>query len=229
MIPTVRTPAILYPSSDGRRMAENTVQAEWIVTIFGNLQLLFAQRADVFVAMDNLWYPVEGNPKRRAAPDVYVAFGRPKGHRGSYKQWEEGGVPLTVVFEILSPGNRHKELIRKFRFYETYGVEEYYVIDPDHRTFEAWHRKGDRFHEVRVNGGLISPRMGIRFDWKPGTDVTISHPDGKPFQSVLEIASARQQAEQRLEASEQQLAESKQRAETLAAKLRELGLDPDAI
>lgn len=221
MIP-VRTPAILYPSSDGRRMAENSVQFEWIQTIFANLCLLFQNRPDVFVAGDNLWYPVEGKPKRRAAPDVYVAFGRPKGHRGSYKQWEEGGIPLTVVFEILSPGNRHKELIRKFRFYETYGVEEYYVIDPDHRTFEAWHRKGDRFHEVRINGGLISPRMGIRFDWKPGTDVAISHPDGKPFQSVLEIASARQQAEQQLAASEL-------RAEALAAKLRELGLDPDAI
>lgn len=215
MPPTVGTSTIHYPDSDGRRMAENTVQFEWIQTIFANLCLLFQNRPDVFVAADNLWYPVQGKPKRRAAPDVYVAFGRPKGRRGSYKQWLEGGVPLTVAFEVLSPGNRLRELIRKFRFYDRYGVEEYYVIDPDNHTFEAWHRTADRLRAVKVNGGLVSPRMGIRFDWKSGTDVTITHPDGKPFQSVLEISAARQAAEER--------------AAVLAAKLRELGIDPDAV
>ena len=60
-----------------------------------------------------------------------VAFGRPKGYRGSYKQWEEDGIAPQVVFEILSPGNRRDEMVRKFAFYERYGVEEYYIYDPD--------------------------------------------------------------------------------------------------
>ena len=34
-----------------------------------------------------------------------VVFGRPKGRRGSYRQWEEDNIPPQVVFEILSPGN----------------------------------------------------------------------------------------------------------------------------
>ena len=208
-------PAIYYPDSDGRRMAENTLQAEWILTVFGNLDTLFARQADVFVAMDNLWYPVEGKPKRRAAPDVYVVFGRPKGRRGSYKQWEECNVPLTVAFEVLSPGNRHKEMLRKFRFYERYGVEEYYVIDPDRHTFDAYHRSGDRFRGVKINGGLVSPRLGVRFAWRPEADVTITHPDGAPFLSFRELAATRQQAEER--------------AAALAAKLRALGVDPDAV
>lgn len=228
--------AIHYPDSDGRRMAENTLQAEWILTIFGNLDILFAGRPDVFVAMDNLWYPVEGKPKRRAAPDVYVAFGRPKGRRGSYKQWEEGGVPLTVVFEVLSPGNRHKELIRKFRFYERYGVEEYYVIDPDRHTFEAWHRGEHRLLGRRVNGGLVSPRLGVRFAWRKDTDLIITHSDGKPFLSFVELGAARQQAEQELAATRTELTATRSeltaaedRAAALAAKLRELGIDPDAV
>jgi Uma2 family endonuclease len=29
------------------------------------------------------------------------------------------------------PNNTLAEMIRKFRFYERYGVEEYYVYDPD--------------------------------------------------------------------------------------------------
>src|SRR5262249_50347025 len=120
-----------YPDSDGKPMADNTKQARWIVVLFGNLAALFRARDDVVVACDLFWYPVEGSPEVRVAPDVLVVFGRPKGDRGSYKQWEEGGVPLTVVFEILSPGNTWTEMDDKYAFYEEHGVEEYYVYDPD--------------------------------------------------------------------------------------------------
>lgn len=75
-----------YPDSDGRRMADNTQQYRWIVKVQGNL---------------DVWY--RGDPKKRRAPDVYVAFGRPKGDRGSYQVWNEGGVFPQVVFEVLSP------------------------------------------------------------------------------------------------------------------------------
>src|SRR6516164_4681448 len=105
-IPKPPRPAIVYPDSDGEPMADNTLKYERIVTIKGNLDILYLDRADVFVAGDMLWYPVEGDPTTRMAPDVMVAFGRPKGYRGSYRQWEEGGIAPQVVFEILSPGNR---------------------------------------------------------------------------------------------------------------------------
>ncbi len=39
------------------------------------------------------------------APDVMVVFGRPKGRRGSYKQWQEDNIAPQVVFAILSPSN----------------------------------------------------------------------------------------------------------------------------
>ena len=109
-----------YPDSDGKPIAENTWQFEWIATIKQGLEAQYRDDPDVFVAGDLLWYPVEGKPKIRMAPDVLVAFGRPKGQRGSYKQWEEGGIPPQVVFEILSPGNRFREMLRKFRFYQRY-------------------------------------------------------------------------------------------------------------
>src|SRR4029077_2493270 len=130
-IPSPQRIGIIYPDSDGQPMADNTLQFRWIVTIQGGLDALFASNPDVFVAGDLLWYPVEGEPAIRQAPDVLVAFGRPRGDRGSYRQWEEGGIAPQVVFEILSPGNRHGELIRKFNFYQRHGVEEYYVYDPD--------------------------------------------------------------------------------------------------
>ena len=78
-----------------------------------------------------MWYPVEGNNRRRLAPDAMVAFGRPKGYRTSYIQHElERGIAPQVVFEILSPGNRKRVMDFKRKVYEQYGIEEYYVFDP---------------------------------------------------------------------------------------------------
>ncbi|MBA2748284.1 MAG: hypothetical protein H0U45_05995, partial [Tatlockia sp.] len=51
---------IIYPDSDGQPMADNTKQFELIVLIKKNLDLLFANDANVFVAGDLLWYPTEG-------------------------------------------------------------------------------------------------------------------------------------------------------------------------
>src|SRR5437763_15979435 len=96
---------IFYPESDGLPTADNSKQFRWIFVLFGNLAALFRLRADVLVGGNQFWYPVEGEPDVVQAPDVYVVFGRPKGDRSSYQQWLEGGVPMTVVFEVLSPGN----------------------------------------------------------------------------------------------------------------------------
>ncbi len=58
-------------------MSDNTKQFRWIITIKENLELLFAEEPQVFVAGDLLWYPVEGNNKIRLAPDAMVVFDRP--------------------------------------------------------------------------------------------------------------------------------------------------------
>src|SRR5580658_2972978 len=105
---------VVYPDSDGQPMAENTLQFEWIVTIKGGLDTRFTDDDNVFIAGDLLWYPVEGHPEIRQAPDALVAFGRPKGRRGSYMQWREEGIAPQVVFEVLSPGNRTGEMTNKF-------------------------------------------------------------------------------------------------------------------
>lgn len=67
----------------------------------------------MFLAADLLWYPVEGNNNVCTASDVMVVFGRPKGYRGSYKQWLENNIPPQVVFEILWPSNTIKEMAKK--------------------------------------------------------------------------------------------------------------------
>ncbi len=218
-------PAVIYPDSDGEPMADNTRQFEWIVTIKENLEVLFLDRHDVFVAGDLLWYPVEGDPKTRTAPDALVAVGRPKGYRGSYKQWEEGGIAPQVVFEVWSPGNRASRMIRKLKFYERYGVEEYYIYDPDDNELTGCRRIGEELVEIAEMNGWTSPRLGIRFD-SSGSELRIYRPDGRAFLTFAELEQQRKALAQECDRVAQELQAERERAERLAAQLRSLGVEP---
>jgi Uma2 family endonuclease len=220
-------PKIVYPESDGQPMADNTKQFRWIVTIEGGLDALFKDDPNVFVAGDLLWYPVEGKPNIRMAPDAMVAFGRPKGDRGSYQQWREQGIAPQVVFEVLSPGNRLAEMIKKFQFYDRYQVEEYYIYDPDRGDLSGWARAADGdLIEIDAIAGWVSPRMGVRFDLKEG-ELELYYPDGRKFASYLELVEQAEQARQQAEQARQQAEQAQDRAERLAAQLRALGVDPE--
>jgi Uma2 family endonuclease len=218
-------PDIIYPDSDGQPMADNTKQFRWIVVIKENVELLFANHADVFVAGDLLWYPVQGDTLRQA-PDVMVVFGRPKGDRGSYRQWEENNIAPQVVFEILSPGNRLGEMLRKLDFYRRYGVEEYYIYDPDKIELTGLIRSGDEFSVIENMDGWTSPRLQVRFHL---TDegMEIYRPDGEKFLTSLELAQQRDAERLRAEEALAELKLERQHVVKLEAKLRELGIELD--
>jgi Uma2 family endonuclease len=207
-------PHVNYPACDGRLMWNDDLQAKWMIKIKGGLDALFRDDPNVFVAGDLLWYPVEGNNRTRLAPDAMVAFGRPKGHRDSYVQHQEGGIPPQVVFEVMPYGNRHRVMEFKRKFYERYGVEEYYVIDPHKVEREVWLREGEILRPVNVTSNWTSPRLGIRIEL--ACNLTIYRPDGRPFETFQEISRRADWLAAR------------NRADRLAAKLRALGIDPEA-
>jgi Uma2 family endonuclease len=213
---------ILYPDSDGQPMADNTKQFRWIVTIKENLEILFADQPQVFIAGDLLWYPVQGRPDIRVAPDVLVAFDRPKGNRGSYKQWVEENIAPQVVFEILSPGNTVIEMSRKLLFYEHHGVSEYYIYDPDRLNLGGFIRgENNTLEEIADIQGWVSPLLGIRFELEE-SELVIYRPDGMRFLTTVELYDRAEQERKRAESAEE-------KAQRLAERLRELGVDPDRI
>jgi Uma2 family endonuclease len=63
---------LLYPESDGQPMSESTEQYRWIVIIKENLEILFANQPNVFIAADLFWYPVQVKvaPAPRQAPEI---------------------------------------------------------------------------------------------------------------------------------------------------------------
>ncbi|WP_235678367.1 Uma2 family endonuclease [Cylindrospermopsis curvispora] len=201
----VETSEIVYPESDNKPMADNTRQFTWIVKIKENLEILFKSNADVFVAGDLFWYPVKGSNKIKLAPDTMVVFGRPKGYRGSYRQWEEDNIPPQVVFEILSPGNTQDEMDKKKLFYLKYGVEEYYVYDPDGISLKVSIKENNSFKEIENFTTWTSPRLKIRFDMTQD-ELVIYYPDGSRFLSPVELSNYAEQ-ERFLKEQETQRAE----------------------
>jgi Uma2 family endonuclease len=247
MVQQLKKTEIIYPDCDGQPMSDNTLQFSWIVKIKENLEILFANDPDVFVAGDLLWYPVEGSNTIKRAPDAMAVFGRPKGYRGSYQQWLEDNIAPQVVFEVLSPGNRLAEMTAKFEFYDRYGVEEYYIYDPvseaspggNRIDFTGWLWQAGRLQGISNISGWVSPRLGVKFELNE--ELEIYTPAGELFMSPLEISqkaeatqleAIRQQARAKV-AEEQQAIErdradvAEQKAAAMAAKLKELGIEID--
>ena len=210
--------AVAYPETDGKPRAENTVQYRYLTTIKGGLEVVFRDRQDVFVAGDLFWFPVEGSPELRTAPDVMAVIGRPKGDRSSYRQWEEANIPPQIVFEITSPSNSLGE-IAKTLFYEQHGVEEYYVYDPDRGELDGWLGHEGGFKRIPEMRGWMSPRLEVRFELE-GKHLRVYDPQGTPFATYEELAD---QAMKEATRADQEAA----RAERLAAPLRDLGVEPE--
>lgn len=211
--PVLKKPEVIYPESDGLPLADNTKQFRWIMTIQGGLDAVFADDPNVFVAGNLLWYPIEGDNKTRTAPDVFVALGRPKGDRGSYQQWLEGNIAPQVTFEIVSPGNSAGVLTKKFNFYDKYGVEEYYLYDPDVNSLDGWIRKNGRLTEISRMDGWASPLLRIKFDLS-GDELRVFGPDGQLFVATPEAIRQRDDAFKT--------------AAKLKAQLKALGVEPEA-
>ncbi|NJS12517.1 MAG: Uma2 family endonuclease [Microcoleus sp. CSU_2_2] len=252
----VTTEEIIYPCSDGQPMADSTIQYKLIVTIKEGCESLFENDPNVFIAADLLWYPVAGRPDISQAPDTMVIFGRPKGERRSYIQSREDNIAPQVVFEIRSYNDSNTKMNKKLSFYNRYGVEEYYLYDPDNNDLEGWQRIEGTLEPIEPMEGWISPRLGVRFEL-PEAGLEIYRPDGERFLSYSEINAERllerqraeqefQRAEQEFQRAEQEFQRAEQeaqraeqeaqraeqetqRAERLAAKLRELNIDPNSI
>jgi hypothetical protein len=152
-----------------------------------------------------------------------------------------------VVFEILSPGNRDREMEEKFAFYEDHGVEEYYLYYPNESELRGWRRVEGRLEAIPQMHDWVSPHLGIRFDMSESELILIG-PDGRRFLTFQELVERQERESQRAEQAERQAREAQryateaqqqaelaqrqvelqnQRAERLAAQLRALGVDPE--
>ncbi len=121
---------VFYPEADGEPMAETDKHRNLMVELIDILKRYFTEQPDVYVTGNILFYYVEGVPEEVVAPDVMVCFGVNKDERRTYKLWEEK-IP-SVIIEIASHSTFKKDRTEKRELYETLGVKEYFIFNPEY-------------------------------------------------------------------------------------------------
>ena len=162
-----RTRGIVYPTSDGKPMAETDKHRDLATYAIEALKLHFADRPDVYIAGNNFLYYQEGSPKICVSPDLYVVFGVPMRQRDCYMAWNEGGKLPDVVLEFTSRKTRREDTHRKRPQYEQeLRVPEYFLFDPtgDYLSprLQGYRLDGARYVPLEVvDGRLYSQRLQL--------------------------------------------------------------------
>ncbi len=203
-----------YQSFSAEPVTESDLHGAAARYLIESLRLHFADRSDVYVAGNLFVYYLQGSPDTKVSPDVFVCFGAEPRARKVYRTWVDGPSP-AVVFEVTSESSRLIDQGDKRARYEMMGVEEYYLFDPLGEylpgKLRAFERQGDVLIP-RLGSPLVSPRLGLELA-VDGSLLRLAIPStGETYATYLEEhrarleeQQARQEAEARAEALEQEL------------------------
>ena len=128
-----RARRVVYPTSDGKPMAETDGHADLMIYFKEALRAFYAHpgQRPAYVSGNNFLFWQEGAPGKRVSPDCYVVFDVAPGPRDSYMAWKEGGRLPAVVFEFTSRKTQREDMEKKFPLYEqALKVPEYFRFDP---------------------------------------------------------------------------------------------------
>jgi Uma2 family endonuclease len=196
------------------------------------LKTIWAQRQDWYFGVDmGIYHTTGDHPKVPVVPDGFLSLEveRRRGgkSRRSYITWKENNIPPIFVLEMVSwcPGNEYDE---KQEIYRNLSVLYYVIYNP-----EFWQRDGHHPFEVyKLVNGEYQFQLGEPY-WMPEVGLGIGRfrsPDlGGPEEGLAWFDAQGQRyllPEERARQAQQQAAQERQRAERLAARLRELGEDP---
>ncbi|HEY7544737.1 MAG TPA: Uma2 family endonuclease [Blastocatellia bacterium] len=201
---------IEYPSSDGEPMAETDTHIKLMMNLRFTLSQFFRNREDVYIGSNLLIYYVEGDTRKRVAPDVFVVRGVGKHDRRVYKLWEEGRAP-DVVIELSSRQTWGEDLQKKWRLYEQLGVKEYYIFDPEYDYLPspllAYKLREGQYEQIEVeNGRIASEELGLELV-DTGETLRLYDPRAGAFLPTAdEETDARIKAEEALRQSREEVA-----------------------
>jgi Uma2 family endonuclease len=175
-------------------------------------------------------------------PDFFVVLGCERRERRSWTVWEEGGRLPNVIVEILSDSTAEIDRgLKKQIYQDVLRVPEYFWFEPKSLELCGFHLLEGRYEPLEPNGSgwLWSAQLGLffrvyqeRLRLFTTAGEVIPTPPERAEQAEERAEQERQRAEQAEEHAEQerQRAEhERQRAERLAQRLREQGIDPDAL
>lgn len=185
---------IFYPQTDENVMPEGITHFLLSVRLAASLLAFFADRRDVKIFGDLMFYYEQGNPNKFVSPDLMICFGMETPPTRVYKLWEEKIVP-SVMVELASESTWDKDLTTKFALYERLGVREYYIFDVEYKCLReplmAYHRQDDELVKVEVvDGRVFSRELGLELV-DTGETLRLFDPQARRFLMTTEEMAAR--------------------------------------
>ncbi|UBF26022.1 Uma2 family endonuclease [Kovacikia minuta CCNUW1] len=228
LLPNLRSAEPLYPTGDGEPVAETFDHLYALLIVLEVLRQFLAGRQATVLGNQYLYY-AQGFPRLRTAPDVMVILDVAPGGRDNYKIWEEGQVP-AVIFEMTSEGTRQQDEGFKRTLYEQLGVQEYWQFDPKGEWI------AEQLRGYRLRGEIYEPitdsqsqPLQLRLAVEGRLIAFYRLDTGEKLLIPEELAAALEQQTIARQQAEEQAEQERQRSERLAARLRELGEDPDTV
>ncbi|OBQ16840.1 MAG: hypothetical protein AN488_19510 [Anabaena sp. WA113] len=245
---------IIFPPSDlysDEPPVETELHLEQIMLLIKSLKWLWKERTD-FYAVGNLsiyYSPHQKKLKDVRGPDFFVVLGTERKTRKSWVVWEENGKYPNLIVEILSPTTAKTDReIKKELYQDIFRTPEYFWFDPYSLEFAGFYLIHGKYQPVEPNenGHLWSQELGLylgivqgllRYFTSTGSLVPTPEESAEfeAQRATIEAQRATIEAQraaietQRAAIEAQRAAMFDEKSQRLAAKLRELNIDPDTI
>jgi Uma2 family endonuclease len=230
-------------TDDGEPMESNNHRVAMNLLI-QSLKYYWRDRQDFFVGGNMFVYYSINQVKNQdfKGPDFFVVLDVDGTiNRDAWIAWEEDSRLPDVVIELMSPSTAEVDLTTKKDIYERkLKTQDYFVYNPKNpNSLRGWQLINRRYQSLSPNqqGRLYCESLGLwlgiwegKIENSQGTWLRFFDADGNLVLMGDEAEAQRAELEkQQKEEAMQQLEIEKQQKAKLAAKLRELGIDPDEI
>lgn len=208
---------------DGEPLESNRHRIAMNVLIRSML-VAFADRDDYFAGGNMFIYFSSAQARNRdfRGPDFFLVLNVDGNkERQGWVVWEENGRYPDVIVELMSPSTATTDVGEKKEIYErTFRTPDYYVYDPfNPESLQGWHLDTHQQYQPLVpneQGWLWCQRLGLWLGTWQGTLERETAVWLRFYDSQGNLVLLPEEAE-------------RQRAERLAARLRELGEDPEDL
>lgn len=209
---------------------ESDLHLRQMLLLISCLDMLWQDRNDFYASgnMTVYYSPKKIKTRDFRGPDFMVALNTERYPRKSWVVWEEEGKYPNVIVEILSDSTAQVDRTTKKELYQnTFRTPEYFWVDPDTQEFAGFILAGGTYQPIAPNevDHLWSQQLQL-FLGIYSSQLRYFTPEGQLVPTPIEAA---QEAQRNAQEAQQNAQEAQQQNDRLAAKLRELGVDPNTL
>lgn len=188
---------------------ESYLHLQQLILLLNCLDWLWKDRSDYFAAGNLTVYysPRQRKSENFRGPDFFVVLDTERKPRKSWTVWEEDGKYPHIIVELLSDSTADTDRNLKKQIYQdTFRTPDYFWFDPNTLEFQGFHLVDGVYQALPATeqGWLWSQQLGLYLG---------------VYDSKLRFFTAEGTL----------VLTPEERNEKLAAKLREMGVNPDEI